>query len=206
MDEKSSTILLHSLKGAPMAILFALLLTRKPLMEIELIEITGYSKNTIRKGCRTLQKIELIIRRGRFAGYIVSRETQLYLGIPTNEIAEGQKLTLEPTYLLAFNKKEEKGTEGKMTQQPPGRSKIDLREQLLKNAGIKNPTKDEILSLPWCTYNYIREHMKKARKEEISTGLLIHRMRSHDPEPKKENKQTPDSYRKSWLKKWEGAE
>ena len=203
MNEKSTTLLLHSIKGAPMAIIFALLLTKKPLMEIDLVSITGYSKNTIRKGCRILQKIDLIIRRGRFAGYIVSKDTQLYLGIPDDQLTEGQKLTLKSSsnYLLAFNKKEERKTEGKMTQQPPGRSKIDLREQLLKNAGIKNPTKEEILNLPWCTYNYIRQHMKKARIEKISTGLLIHRMRCHDPEPTKENDQSTESYRKSWFNK-----
>ena len=52
------------------------------------------------------------------------------------------------------------------------------------------------------TRDYLEAHIDRANREHTPVGLLIHRIRAHDPKPKKKlDSQDPESYRRSWLGK-----
>jgi hypothetical protein len=62
----------------------------------------------------------------------------------------------------------------------PGEEKLT---QLLKKAGIGEPTLSEIAALPHVTIGYAAAHIRKIEKDGDSIGLLIHRLREGDPAP-----------------------
>jgi hypothetical protein len=62
------------------------------------------------------------------------------------------------------------------------------------------PTASRLLENDWVTQEYLEAHIEKANRENTPVGLLIHRIRSHDPKPEFADEwQKPGSYRKSWL-------
>jgi len=196
---------IRALKGAPLSILVAMLIARQPVGEDWLVTITGYSQNTVRSGCKFLTEIQMIQRNGRYHGYVLTNGAkQLTLGqleeCKLNELGEGQNLTLpESTTTVTLNKKEDKDSEEKAAEEEARASKNDSRLVLLYSAGIMEPTASRLLEKNWVTKEYLEAHIDKANKERTSVGLLIHRIRSHDPIPKVRNDQDPDSYRRSWL-------
>ncbi|MDY6847259.1 MAG: hypothetical protein SVP52_09005, partial [Chloroflexota bacterium] len=124
---------------------------------------------------------------------------QLTLG--QNELGEGQNLTLpESTTTVTLNKKEKDVSEERAEEEEERASKNDSRLVLLYSAGIMEPMASRLLEKAWVTKEYLEAHIDKANKEGTPIGLLIHRIRSHDPIPKKEFDPTdPASYR-CWLK------
>ncbi|MGC9424031.1 hypothetical protein [Vibrio sp.] len=190
---------IRALKGAPLSILVAMLIARQPVGENWLVTITGYSQNTVRNGCKFLTEIQMIQRNGRYHGYVLTQDAkQLTLG--QQELGEGQNLTLpESTTTITLNKKEDNDSEEKAAEEEARASKNDSRLVLLYSAGIMEPTASRLLEKNWVTKEYLEAHIDKANKERTSVGLLIHRIRSHDPIPKVRNDQDPDSYRRSWL-------
>lgn len=190
---------IRALKGAPLSILVAMLIARQPVGENWLVTITGYSQNTVRNGCKFLTEIQMIQRNGRYHGYVLTQDAkQLTLG--QQELGEGQNLTLpESTTTITLKKKEDNDSEEKAAEEEARASKNDSRLVLLYSAGIMEPTASRLLEKTWVTREYLEAHIDKANKERTSVGLLIHRIRSHDPIPKVRNDQDPDSYRRSWL-------
>lgn len=57
----------------------------------------------------------------------------------------------------------------------------------LHQAGIYEPTAGELARMPHVTLEYVQAHARKAQREQITIGLLIHRIRSQDPLPQKSN-------------------
>jgi len=197
---------IRALKGAPLSILVAMLIARQPVGENWLVTITGYSQNTVRNGCKFLTEIQLIQRNGRYHGYVLTKDAkQLTLGqleeCEPKELGEGQNLTLpESTTTVTLNKKEDNDSEEKAVEEEERASKNDSRLVLLYSAGIMEPMASRLLEKSWVTREYLEAHIDKANKERTPVGLLIHRIRSHDPIPKKHfDNQDPDSYRRSWL-------
>jgi len=73
---------LRALKGAPLSILIAMLITNQPVGENWLCSITGYSQNTNRKGCQFLIETQMIRRNERYHGYVLTNGAmQLPLGM-----------------------------------------------------------------------------------------------------------------------------
>jgi hypothetical protein len=67
-----------------------------------------------------------------------------------------------------------------------GEDTVQVSPEILKalhQAGIFEPTARELACLPHVTLQYVQAHAAKARREQIGTGLLIHRIRSRDPLP-----------------------
>jgi hypothetical protein len=190
---------IRALKGAPLSILIAMLIARQPVGEDWLVTITGYSQNTIRNGCKFLTEIQMIQRNGRYHGYVLTNGAeQLTLG--QNELGEGQNLTLpESTTTSTLNKKEKDNSEERAAEEEARASKNDSRLVLLYSAGIMEPTASRLLEKAWVTKDYLEAHIDRANRENTPVGLLIHRIREHDPKPKRKfDNQDPESYRRSW--------
>ena len=193
---------IRALKGAPLSILIAMLIARQPVGEDWLVTITGYSQNTVRNGCKFLTEIQMIQRNGRYHGYVLTNGAeQLTLG--QKELGEGQNLTLpESTTTNTLNKKEKEFSEERAAEEEARGSKNDSRLVLLYRAGIMEPTASRLLEKAWVTRDYLEAHIDRANRENTPVGLLIHRIRAHDPKPKKKlDSQDPESYRISWLGK-----
>ena len=185
--------MLRALKGCPLSVIIALFLINQPVTEKHLITVTGYSPNSVRTACLYLQEIQAIGRISRYGGYHLMDGFQMIL-------SEGQKLTLPITTTTTFNKKEQLNSEENNAVAVKRTSKIDARLNLLYAAGVMEPTSSSLLDLSWVTEDYLKAHIDKSKKDEISVGLLIHRIRCHDPQPKiKTFQDTVQSYRNSWL-------
>jgi hypothetical protein len=190
---------IRALKGAPLSILIAMLIARQPVGEDWLVTITGYSQNTVRNGCKFLSEIQMIQRNGRYHGYVLTNgAAQLTLG--QEALSEGQNLTLpSSTTTVTLNKKEKEISEGKAVEEEARESKNDARLVMLYSAGVMEPTASRLLEKTWVTRDYLEAHIERANREDTPVGLLIHRIRSHDPKPKKAfDMKDPESYRKSW--------
>ena len=194
---------IRALKGAPLSILIAMLIARQPVGENWLVTITGYSKNTVRNGCKFLVEIQMIQRNGRYESYVLTNGTR-QITIGQKEIVEGQNLTLPEatTTTTTFNKKEDEKSEERAAVEEARGSKNDPRLVLLFSAGIREPTASRLLKKKWVTMEYLEAHIDKANREDTPVPLLIHRIREHDPMPKKKWDPTnPESFREWQLKR-----
>jgi predicted transcriptional regulator len=211
---------LRALKGAPLSILIAMLIAKQPVGENWLCSITGYSQNTVRKGCQFLIETQMIRRNERYHGYVLAKGSiQLPLGMEeiSKSALRGErhspkgcsssksglrpKMTLPSvTTTTAFNRNEKENNEENAVEVRGGVSKNDTRLVLLYSAGVMEPTASRLLENAWVTQEYLEAHIEKANRENTPVALLIHRIRSHDPKPEFADEwQKPGSYRKSWL-------
>jgi predicted transcriptional regulator len=196
---------IRALKGAPLSIMIAMLIANQPVGENWLSSITGYSQNTVRKGCKFLLETQMIRRNERYHGYVLTNGAmQLPLGMAeiskSAPLGERQKMTLPLVTTTALNKYEKENTEEKAVEVRERASKNDARLVLLYSAGIMEPTASKLLKNAWVTLEYLEAHIERANRENTPAGLLIHRIRSHDPKPEFADEwQKPGSYRKSWF-------
>lgn len=218
-------ITLRALKGAPLSILIAMFLAKQPVGESWLISVTGYSQNTVRKGCNFLLETQMVQRNGRYNGYVLSKGAmQLPLGMA--ELGESQNLTLPtPPTTTTLNKYEDDFSEGKEAVVSNGRSENDSRLEspstgpsvearsrpnnsfrmtekdsrlvLLYSAGVMEPTASRLLEKDWVTKDYLEAHIEKANRENTPIPLLIHRIQSHDPKPTGPLRDA-DAFRRGW--------
>ena len=191
---------LRALKGSPLSIIIAMFIANQPVGENWLCSVTGYSQNTVRRGCKFLEETQMIRRNGRYESYVLS-DGMMQLPLGMEALPESQKLTLDDLLTTTtFNKYEEDFSEEKATVVIPGESKNDARLELLHNAGVMEPTASRLLEHAWVTKGYLEAHIEKAKREKADTALLIHRIQSHDPMPRI-RRNDPENYRKSWLGK-----
>lgn len=191
---------LRALKGSPLSIIIAMFIANQPVGENWLCSVTGYSQNTVRRGCKFLEETQMIRRNGRYESYVLS-DGMMQLPLGMKAMPESQKLTLDDLLTTTtFNKYEEDFSEEKATVVIPGESKNDARLELLHNAGVMEPTASRLLEHAWVTKGYLEAHIEKAKREKADTALLIHRIQSHDPMPRI-RRNDPENYRKSWLGK-----
>ncbi len=198
---------LRALKGSPLSILIAMLISKQPVGENWLSSITGYSQNTVRKGCQFLIETQMIRRNERYHGYVLTNGT-MQLPLRMAEIGERQKMTLPSvTTTTTFNRNEKENTEEKAVEVRERASKNDTRTLindsrlvLLYSAGVMEPTASKLLENAWVTREYLEAHIERANRENTPAGLLIHRIRSHDPKPEVlDEYRRPTGYRENWL-------
>jgi len=200
----------------------------QPVGESWLVSMTGYSQNTIRTGLKFLERTQIILRNGRYDGFVLANGV-VQLPLSAEQLNAGEsKIDSRPLSTTTtlnnninilssssntFNKNKANTdlVSKPSTKVIAGESKNDShssddldndlteREKLLFEAGINEPKRSEILEKKWCTEDYIKAHIENAKIKEIETGLLIHKMLSHDLKPKKHyDNQDPSRYR-AWL-------
>ncbi|MDY6868782.1 MAG: hypothetical protein SVT56_12945, partial [Chloroflexota bacterium] len=159
---------LRALKGAPLSILIAMLIAKQPVGENWLCSITGYSQNTVRRGCKFLEETQMIRRNERYNGYVLAKGSiQLPLGM--EEISKSalrgerhSKSGLQPKMTLpsvttttAFNRNEKEINEENAVEVVERVSKNDTRLVLLYSAGVMEPTASRLLENDWVTQEYL---------------------------------------------------
>ena len=158
------------LKGAPITVLFALLSEGGCASTGKLIRITGYSQPTVSRACRQLCEAGLAVS-GQVGWTVLEGELQMVLGtkniLPTTTVfnIDDKQITLNL-----------KAEEGKNIL-------------VLKQAGIGEPLRSQLASLP---LDYLEAHISHWRKEKKPVNILIHRLKNGDKAP--ENPNDPQRY------------
>lgn len=187
---------LTALKGSPLSIIVSMFLfqdyNNQVFSEDFFSNTTGYSSKTIRKSLLYLESINLIFKKSRYSGYFPSDYLlSLFSTTTTTATIEGNRLLSEENEKVAEE----------FTARPVNFTavNIDVIEYLkLKNVG--EPTRTQLSILPWVDLSYIKSHFNYAFKRSDPIGLVIHRIKAHDPAPKSPEDNQVDIYKRCWLK------
>lgn len=146
---------LRILKGAPLSIIFALMMARQTVNIKWLKTVTGYSDKTVTEAIDLLIEFDYIKR------------------------ISGQKIQLTKTKqlpLMIEETKEEKLFLEEKNEEINEKLLIELEEY-----GIGEPVRSELAKKD---YEYIHAHLLNAKEKSINQGLLIYKIRQGDPAPK----------------------
>ncbi len=195
--------MLRTLKGAPLAVLIALALTRQSAGAEYLARVTGYSERPTEQALKLLADYGLVTRNGRYGWQIAGGDIQLPFVLPeispqepnirnvksrkncdsiittaTTAIVESQGLR---SAVAALNTHESQ--------------KMRVNIKALKESGIYEPKASEIAAKDWVTPDYIRRHVENGNKRGDNLGLVIHRMLAGDPAPLSEDEKRTEYFR-----------
>lgn len=189
--------LVRAMKGPAASVYLALIaLGGGPVGEKRLIVVSGYSQNSVREGLSVLTMLGQVWRDGRTEGWrLTAGALQLPLMQDLLGDGESQTLTLEEpttatTYIVDSNDvvKQQQQRESNFDSRDENReSKFDSRAlvALLNSVGIMGGTAEKLAKMEHISAEYITAHAEQARIENISTGLLVTRLRDGDPVPAK---------------------
>jgi hypothetical protein len=163
---------LRALKGAPISILFALLLSQSPLGRDQLVLVTGWGRDKVTEGLAVLQTLGLAAPLMRFNGWeLTCRARQMNL-------FEGDKIALEDPSSTAVTHVLPVSSISSSSSRYEG-DKIALANpeilHALREAGIGEPVATQLAIMPHVNKSYIMAHAMRAKADQISKGLLIHR-------------------------------
>jgi len=196
MDFQFSAFLM-SLRGPALAVFLAMAWYRQNQVDQQLTEgflssVVGYSEKTVRGALAVLIRHGLVDRVGRFNGYVLTDyAVVLVTTIATAIVDHGDAL------------KESVVVEEQSTVHPVNITAPNSEEYIyLQRQGVAEPMRSRILGLNWVDLAYLQYHFDKGLGQGDSIGLILHRIKSHDPilRSRYEIKSDPDSYRKSWYK------
>jgi len=196
--------LVRMLKGAPLSVLFSLMLARRPMGELWLTGVTGYSRTSIWMALKYLVEVGLIQRNDRCEAWVLTGEAQqlpLMPGLveeadgslmldtdqkigdkkvdPCSNIEHGVPTAAATTTIEGTLKSSRSSSR---ISDPCSKNEHGLLE-LLKSAGIGEPKASQLCRLDWMTLDYAQAHIQKAKEDGIGIGLLIHRMWVQDAAP-----------------------
>ncbi len=195
--------MLRTLKGAPLAVLIALALTRQPAGAEYLARVTGYSERPTEQALKLLADYGLATRNGRFAWQIAGGVVQLpFILSETNDdeppqvgsVKSRNKCDSNSTATTAIVESQEVRS-GAAVVNATESQKMRLNLKILKECGIFEPKASEIAALDWVTPDYIRRHAGYGERRGDPKGLVIHRMLAADPAPLSEEEQRSEYYR-----------
>jgi len=191
--------LVRQLKGAPMAVLWAMTIVRQPVTEDWLIQVTGYTDKPVRTALGVLVEYGIVSRNGRYGGWMIAGpELQLPL---MNYENEPELFRLDPTTTINliegsasenFNSSSIKGANRKYSG-----SKKELsapltvyqenKLSLLRHYGIGEPMASRLAVRNNVTVRSIianADYLVRIGKDIVKDlGLLIHRLENNDPIP-----------------------
>lgn len=191
---------LRQLKGCPLSIVVALSLVNQPVAAKWLSSITGYSPHSITSALVFLEELQLVSSDTRRSNWrLTNGVRQLPLSMnsldnvsdrenrdpeaTTTALSLNSKKNLQKAEAAAFNVSDRENRD-------PDRENRDpiLRDELLnllRDAGIGEPTASNLCKMDHITFEYADAHISQANKNNDPVALLIHRMRSNDPQPPK---------------------
>jgi hypothetical protein len=155
----------------------------RPAGARELADILGLDEHTVAKHLRSLARLNLVARTSRYSGYILLGGSQLILGsaatvknLQSDPIIITRDIDIKNESLVII---ESAGTVKNLQSEA-----LSPTEQALKEAGISNPKRQELASLPGVTPESIRvweANLKHEKGEKYKPGLLIHMLESGEP-------------------------
>jgi hypothetical protein len=201
---QSQTINIRALRGAPITVLFALFVAGGQSGTKALCLATGYSDKTVGVALEILSAENLVTHVDRYNGWVLtSGGRQLPLSWPALEepseyeseklrLPEGEtenfRLPATATALKTLINTESVAVE---VVKPPGSRKNSASREVLQvltglfeDYKIGPPTCHELSADPEITPARARAHLRYGRRRGDPIGLVIHRMKSHDPPPK----------------------
>jgi len=166
--------LLRELKGCPLSVLLALSIVKQPVNAGWLENVTGYSDKPISKA------LELLVEFGYIAKisgqkWQIGINVQMPLMIENRNNSDFQATTTALTRLEGSEV-----IEGK-TAVISLKVGINTIIEMLGHVGIGEPVRSELAKKDYITEEYLKYHIKKWMNEKKSIGLLIYRLRNHDP-------------------------
>ncbi len=195
--------MLRTLKGAPLAVLMALALTRQPAGAEYLARVTGYSPRPTGQALKLLEDYGLVTRNSRYAWQIASGLVQLPFILPESSSQETDMRSVKSHHkcdsistTAATAIVESQGVRSAVAVSNDKESqKIRLNLKTLKDCEIYQPKASQIAAKDWVTPEYIRRHVEHGKSRGDSLGLVIHRMLSADPAPLSEDEKRREYYR-----------
>lgn len=180
----------RALKGPPLTIFVIMAIVGQALTQRRLSALTGHTPKTTRAAIDLLCELGFATR-DHYRAWQLTPNAQLILpGFPLRLPEVGENPTSAPTtttYLPAPDVKmiDVCSEESVVVVVPEeGRdSHFSQTRALLRSAGIGEPTRSRLLTLPHITPEYVAAHIRFARKEHTDTALLIFRMQQNDPLP-----------------------
>jgi hypothetical protein len=160
------TRLLRELKGAPLSVLLAFVITRTTLSADWLVTQTGYTDKPV------TQALKLLTARGwltkSMGGWRLCEGVQLPLGLSDSE-----------NFRLSSSSSLISGATSYQEEQEEDRKNSDsyhANYRVLKNYGIREPACGKLAGLEHVTPEYIHAHIRQARLDKGTLGTAIHRM------------------------------
>lgn len=206
----NAATLLRTLKGAPLSVLAALFLTPTAVSESWLAGMTGYHVQVVRQALTFLgpDGMGLAQRNGRYSGWHLTGEAY-QLPLPLQPLpAETENLTASAIISLSrpttttTNIEERSDAYAAVAAESNGSAilspsvihssaePVGRVDNLLRTAGVGEPTRTQLKALAWATPEYIQAHIEHGRANGDKINLVIYRIRSGDPQPETPNSLT----------------
>lgn len=161
--------LLRQLKGAPLAVLMAMLIVRSRCSADWLVTVTGYTDKPITQALKLLSAYGWIAKVG--GGWQVSAGVQLPLMFSESE--KFRSSSSSSTYLTNVSTIEQE-------QQVRNNSdSFTANYKVMKMNGIREPALSRLSALEHVTPQFILAHIKQVRNECGNLGTAIHRIENN---------------------------
>jgi len=174
---------LRSLKGAPLSCLVALMFASQPVGKEWLSRITGYSDKPVSAALDYLLEMGFVTSSGRYHAWQINHQA-IQLPLETTQMLSESSRNYSDsnptTTALIVESNNQKLKAVAAIQR--SRNFSDSHE-LLQSAKVGEPMATILAESDHTSPYYVAAHILKAREDNISTSLLIHRMREKDPAP-----------------------
>lgn len=170
--------LLRQLKGAPLAVLLAMIIARSRVSADWLATVTGYTDKPVTNALKLLSAYGWIGKAG--GGWQITQGVQLPL-----MFGESEKFRTGSSSSHLFNN----DTTTEQEQEDRKNSDSYLRNyRTLKACGIREPACSRLSALEHVTPEFVLAHVRQVRSERGNLGTAIHRIENNwdAPEVKEE--------------------
>ncbi len=194
--------MLRTLKGAPLAVLIALALTRQPAGAEYLARVTGYSDKPTLQALKLLADYGLITRNSRNAWQIAGGALQLPFsleecstGEPNIRNVKSRKNSDYHSVVINVNRKDSSPALSNNNINAADSEKFRLNIKTLRDFGIFEPKAREIAAKPWVNPDYIQRHVENVKRDGNGLGLAIFCMLNNHPAPLSEDEKRTEYFR-----------
>lgn len=189
---------LRSVKGAALSVLMAFMFEQKPLGHDYLVRVTGWSKTKVTEGIQILNDLGYIesASHKRYNGWVLTAKLhQLGLFEGNPKLWASNDDTSTTALIVREDNQEGSRSINNREAQIMGFDVIDEFKQrtqehkkninlnALHSLGIMGKTAVDLAGRDYMTLDYIKAHGDRAKREGTPIGILITRMRDHDPAP-----------------------
>lgn len=194
MQLENPITFLRSIRGAPACVLWALIITRRPMTNLEVQRWTGYGHDSVTPALRLLVDLGWVSARSPRGPWCLAAGRQLpMMQIPETELGGASG--------AAEIENSESGfpalpLSSSCSSNIEGATDIEQQEQLnagfphlhghkpacsealraLLQAGIREPKASALARLAHVTPEYVRAHVRKALEQGHALGTAIHRI------------------------------
>ena len=177
----------RALKGAPLSCLVVLSLVHQPVTSVFLCSMTGYTDKSIAVAMAYLRECDFAVKTS-LGWRITDGCVQLRLGENAeNEIQVKNRNYSDSALLTATTANGREVQEVKqqqyLTRNNSDSDKKGLIISELKTHGISSPTAETLAELKHVTVEYVRSHCEQGKRDGVSMGPVIHRIRCGDKVP-----------------------